>query len=102
MRRRYRRYAFYQTEMSKARLKFTIQDYTLMVQGLCACDRVHEAAREIEEMKSQAIGSFGRKEANEAYCQRVLKHMVKDKDNLEAEHQHLLKIKSILGSEDAA
>ena len=62
---------------------------------------MNEAAREIEEMKSQAIGSFGRKEANEAYCQRVLKHMVKDKDNLEAEHQHLLKIKSILGSEDA-
>ena len=27
--------------------------------------------------------------------------MVKDKDNLEAEHQHLLNINNILGSEDA-
>ena len=64
-----------------------------MVQGLCACDRVNEAAREIEEMKSQAIGSFGRKEANEAYCQRVLKHMVKDKDNLEGSTNICLRLK---------
>ena len=75
---------FIKKEMLKARLKFIIKDHTLMVNALCKNDKINEAIKEIEEMKSKEIGFFGRKEANETFCETMLKKMIKEKENLES------------------
>ena len=91
---------FIKKEMLKARLKFIIKDHTLMVNALCKNDKINEAIKEIEEMKSKEIGFFGRKEANETFCETMLKKMIKEKENLESEQIYLDKIENVLGNEN--
>ncbi len=91
---------FIKNEMAKARLDFTIKDHTLMVKALSESDRTAEAVKEIDEMKSKSIGMFGRKEANETFCETILAKMVNAKENLEQETAYLSQIQNVLGDEN--